>query len=276
VALQRGPPREALKRLEHETAQEQNEHQRIAFHEDLALWYARLEGPRAAERVLEQLAAGRACAEAVGCPRCAAELMLFSAEALARIGEQDEAQEMLARWEALGMRPDAEEQLVRLGAGALANVDPTARAAALDAALEAAEGSAYRPVTMWIRLDLGLALAAAGSDRAVGELERVAAIASELGAGTVQELAEQALRSLGVRTWRRGVAGAPLTRREQEVAEHVAGGATNREIADMLFLSPKTIERHVSNALKKLGARNRTELASRLRDATAKHAGNAR
>jgi DNA-binding NarL/FixJ family response regulator len=100
----------------------------------------------------------------------------------------------------------------------------------------------------------------------VAELERAAAEASERGAATVLELAEQALRQLGVRTWRRGAAGVPLTRRELEVARLVAEGATNREIAGTLFLSPKTVERHVSNSLKKLGARNRAELASSLRD----------
>jgi DNA-binding NarL/FixJ family response regulator len=82
----------------------------------------------------------------------------------------------------------------------------------------------------------------------------------------VEALAAQALRSLGVRTWRRGSAGAPLTPREEEVARLVADGATNREIARALFLSPKTVERHVSNVLKKLGVRNRAGLASRLRD----------
>jgi DNA-binding NarL/FixJ family response regulator len=56
----------------------------------------------------------------------------------------------------------------------------------------------------------------------------------------------------------------------------VSGGATNREIAKTLFLSPKTVERHVSNALKKLGARNRTELGERLRGGAAEYAGNAR
>jgi DNA-binding NarL/FixJ family response regulator len=79
-----------------------------------------------------------------------------------------------------------------------------------------------------------------------------------------------------VRTWRRAAAGALLTKREHEVAQLVAGGATNREIAQTLFLSPKTVERHVSNALRKLGARNRTELASRLREYAAEYAGNAR
>ena len=81
---------------------------------------------------------------------------------------------------------------------------------------------------------------------------------------------------LGVRTWRRAAAGAPLTEREQEVAGLVAEGATNREIAKMLFLSPKTVERHVSNVFKKVGVRNRAELASRLRDLPGEHAGNAR
>ncbi|HVR33308.1 MAG TPA: response regulator transcription factor, partial [Acidimicrobiia bacterium] len=136
--------------------------------------------------------------------------------------------------------------------------------------------SPYGLEAIWIRLDLGRALAEAGDEEAVGVLEGVASAASERGAGTVQEFAEHALRALGVRTWRRGATGAPLTAREREVARLVASGATNREIAQTLFLSPKTVERHISNALRKLGARNRAELAARVRDLGAKNAGNAR
>ena len=52
-----------------------------------------------------------------------------------------------------------------------------------------------------------------------------------------------------------------LSVREVEVVQLVAGGATNEEIARQLVLSPRTIQSHVENAMKKTGTRNRTELA---------------
>ena len=55
--------------------------------------------------------------------------------------------------------------------------------------------------------------------------------------------------------------GPGLTRREREVLTILATGAFNREIAEALYLSEKTVKQHVSNAMHKLGARNRTDLA---------------
>lgn len=55
---------------------------------------------------------------------------------------------------------------------------------------------------------------------------------------------------------------AGLTRREGEVLAQVALGATNREVADRLFVSVKTVERHLLNAYSKLGVRTRTEAAA--------------
>ena len=55
-----------------------------------------------------------------------------------------------------------------------------------------------------------------------------------------------------------------LTDREREVADLVATGITNREIAARLVLSEKTIERHLSRIFGKLGIRHRAELAGAL------------
>ena len=54
-------------------------------------------------------------------------------------------------------------------------------------------------------------------------------------------------------------AGPPLSEREREVLEAVASGATNREIAERLFLSPHTVKEHTSSLYRKLGVRNRAE-----------------
>jgi DNA-binding CsgD family transcriptional regulator len=57
-----------------------------------------------------------------------------------------------------------------------------------------------------------------------------------------------------------------LTPQELQVATIVAAGATNREAAARLFLSPKTIEAHLHRTYRKLGVRSRSELARRLAD----------
>ena len=52
-----------------------------------------------------------------------------------------------------------------------------------------------------------------------------------------------------------------LTRQEQRVALLVSEGATNRETASLLYMSPKTVEVHLTRIYRKLGVRSRTELA---------------
>ncbi len=54
-------------------------------------------------------------------------------------------------------------------------------------------------------------------------------------------------------------AQAPLSVREREVVSLISAGATNREIAERLFLSPHTIKEYTSGIYKKLGVRNRAE-----------------
>ncbi len=57
-----------------------------------------------------------------------------------------------------------------------------------------------------------------------------------------------------------------LTPREEEVLEHIATGASNRAIAEVLFVSERTVKFHVSSILSKLGASNRTQAVAVARE----------
>jgi DNA-binding CsgD family transcriptional regulator len=59
-------------------------------------------------------------------------------------------------------------------------------------------------------------------------------------------------------------AGAELSATERQVAELVAAGRTNREVAETLFMSPHTVEAHLTRIYRSLGVRGRTEMARAL------------
>jgi DNA-binding NarL/FixJ family response regulator len=75
----------------------------------------------------------------------------------------------------------------------------------------------------------------------------------------IEELARGARQTSGDD----GPADAGLSARESEVLRLLAGGLTDREIAESLQISPRTVETHVSKVLHKLGVRNRAEAARR-------------
>jgi PAS domain S-box-containing protein len=54
----------------------------------------------------------------------------------------------------------------------------------------------------------------------------------------------------------------PLSRREREVVALVAGGATGREVGQLLSVTSATVETHIRNAMRRLGARNRSHLVT--------------
>ena len=77
-----------------------------------------------------------------------------------------------------------------------------------------------------------------------------------------ERLGEPVARRLG-RKAAREQDSAGLTPRELQIVRAVAGGRADREIAKELFLSPRTVEMHVQNALAKLDCRSRAEAAAR-------------
>ncbi len=91
-------------------------------------------------------------------------------------------------------------------------------------------------------------------------LEAALAIFSALPAPAWIERTNAELARVG-----RRVAGAPLSATQQQVAELVAAGRTNREVAEALFMSPHTVEAHLTAIYRSLGVRGRTELAGALR-----------
>jgi DNA-binding CsgD family transcriptional regulator len=245
----------------------------------LAIWLARLDGPAGTTDVEAQIAAGRKSAAAAGCPRCALELELWTAMAFAWIGRPDEARRTIAAWDAARPDPNPDDDVSRRWVEGLIAAHDSAPAVAADrlsVAMTEAVREGRRIEATGIRLDVARVLAETDRSAAVEHYRAVVEEARQVGSVALAGLAQRGLRGLGVRTWRRGKTAARrtapggqrsdvgLSPRELEVARLVAGGASNPEIAVQLFLSRKTVERHVSNALAKLGARNRTELASLL------------
>lgn len=264
ISFHRGDWRSAVGCLV-EQAKEMNTHGRIQLYQDGALWLALVGRDDLEPEVSSWLADARACAEEAACPRCGTELHLAAAEVLARTGHFDEAAQSLAEWERLQKNPQPRDHLIQQRVEALLQ-GPAGKGAAvttLVAAIEEAERLALTLDALWTRIDLGRSLAASDPERAIEVLGAAAESATQMGAVTEGQVAEQLLRLLGVRTWRRGPAAEPLTDRERQIVRLISDGASNPEIAQQLFLSRKTVERHVSNVLKKVGVRNRAELAAR-------------
>jgi DNA-binding CsgD family transcriptional regulator len=89
-------------------------------------------------------------------------------------------------------------------------------------------------------------------------LERARSIFRDLGAPIWEARAEAELRRVPVR---RGAPSA-LTPTEKDVAELAAAGRTNREVAEALFISPKTVEANLARVYRKLGVTSRAQLGA--------------
>ncbi len=139
--------------------------------------------------------------------------------------------------------------------------DPQAWQAVLDAF-----GPAYTYETARTQWRLAEALAEAGRrDEAAEQWRQAAQTADKLGARPLRRALDDLARRARIGTAQDhgdGEVLAALTSREREVLRLIAAGRSNREIASVLFIAPKTASVHVSNILGKLGAASRTEAAA--------------
>lgn len=192
---------------------------------------------------------------------------------------------------AAGRDGEAVELVAEMERGAAGLHAPALRAGLLTAQAVLAEGRGAPPASVasrfaraaqaWDRLprpyDALLArerqaaslLADGRTDDGVALLSTVFAGLAELGARGDAMRVMHSLRQQGVevrRPWWGGrhSYGVELSPRELDVARLVIDGRTNREIAEALFLSPKTVARHLNSAMRKIDVTTRTALAVRL------------
>ncbi len=115
-------------------------------------------------------------------------------------------------------------------------------------------------------LDFGTALRKAGHrNDARPPLRQALDLATRCGAIPVADRATAELVATGARRQRTALTGpGALTASERRVADLAANGQTNRQIAQTLFVTPKTVEVHLSNCYRKLGVTSRAQLPEAL------------
>jgi DNA-binding CsgD family transcriptional regulator len=192
---------------------------------------------------------------------------IYAAQALRDLGEHEDACLLAAEQLELAREFDAPHALgpaLRLHALTL---DRTSAVAILTEAAELLEGSFARLELARVLIDLGAATRAAGEqlERSRALLERGARLAEQLGGVALARRAGDELLASGARPrreHRRGARG--LTPAERRAARLAAEGLSNRELAETLIVSQKTIETHMASAFRKLGIKSRNELPGAL------------
>ncbi|MGK3202871.1 LuxR C-terminal-related transcriptional regulator [Amycolatopsis sp. MEPSY49] len=172
-------------------------------------------------------------------------------------GYAERGQELAASWPTATARG-----LVLLGRGAGAS-----GTRAVELLAEASRVLATSPCRVeYARSEylLGKALTLVGDRKTARQhLRQAALLAAGSGWRSIGALARELLEESGGRL--RKPRADVLTLREREVADLVAGGASNRDVASALFVSPRTVELHLTNVYRKLAVDSRAELAAALR-----------
>jgi DNA-binding CsgD family transcriptional regulator len=136
----------------------------------------------------------------------------------------------------------------------------------LKEAVEVLSGSPAKLEHAKARTELGAALRRANRrSQAREQLRQAVELATICGAASLAERAERELLATGARPRRIALSGVDsLTPSERRVAELAATGPTNREIAQTLFVTQRTVEVHLTSIYRKLGISSRSQLTAAL------------
>jgi DNA-binding CsgD family transcriptional regulator len=188
----------------------------------------------------------------------------YAAPALAALGDKQQATKLAREQLAAARRVGAPGALgMSLRTAALA-VGDDERVALLREAVAVLERSPARLELAHVLADLGAELGRSGRRTEGRDAQRRAiSLAGQCGAVALAESATAGLHAGPGRRARIELTGPrALTAAERRVCRQVAEGQTNREVAQALFVTEKTVERHLSSAYQKLGIRSRFQLAS--------------
>jgi DNA-binding CsgD family transcriptional regulator len=194
-----------------------------------------------------------------------------AALSLAELGRHGDAR-ILAADEVRRARSFGAARAIGVALRAQAIVGPRAeRRERLEEALAALAPSPARLEHARVLVDLGAALRAAGRRTAAREpLVEALEIAARCGARTLERRARAELGAIGIRPRATDRSGADsLTPSERRVADLAASGGSNKEIAQTLFVTEKTVETHLGRAFRKLDISSRRQLPAVLVDTVA-------
>jgi DNA-binding CsgD family transcriptional regulator len=186
----------------------------------------------------------------------------YGAIALARLGQHAEAERVAGRQLERTRSFGAPRALGTALWAAAAVKGGEAALGHLEEAVAVLEDSRARLVLVQVLADYGTLLRELGRRRESRDpLRRAITLADACGAPVLAERARAELAAGGGRPPPAETEGvAALTPAERRVAMLAARGRTNREIAQMLFVTEKTVEFHLSHAYRKLGIRSRWQL----------------
>jgi ATP/maltotriose-dependent transcriptional regulator MalT len=199
--------------------------------------------------------------DAVGAGLSAAPLLRLLADARLARGEVEGARDAAVRLAEIAER-SKRPPIRAMACLAAARVDATAGGdphARFEEACALFDGTGMIFDSAVSRLEWARALASDRSELAAEEARWAMSAFERLGARPHADQAAALLRELGEGTRPGPRVPGELTRREGEVLDLLSLGLSNPEIGGRLFISPKTVEHHVSRILSKLGLRNRAE-----------------